>query len=105
MKCNYPNCSDPALWTPVIELPTLRSVGDSQAMVQTSRPTTLICREVCERHKQSYLLSDWIKAGDWDAMQNLAHEKGLHIPSIYLMAIQFKPIGWTPKRTLELVRD
>lgn len=27
MKCNYPTCREPASYTPVIELPTIRSIG------------------------------------------------------------------------------
>lgn len=105
MKCCYPNCRSSALWTPVIALPTLRTAGLSQAMIECKEPTTLLCREVCGFHKDHYNLEDWIKAGDWVAMQDCANENGYHIPRPEIIPVEFRPIGWTPSRALEVERD
>ena len=103
MMCAYPNCQNSALWVPVVEVPTLRSVGMGQAMVQTTHPTFLLGKEVCQRHRDDYNLSEWIHTGDWAALQDLAHENGFHLPPLGIVTVQFRPIGWTPGRHLELV--
>lgn len=104
-KCHYPNCRANALWIPVIALPTLRTAGDSKAMVVTRQPTLLLFVTVCQEHKETYSLTDWIAVGDWDAMRDVAHENGYHIPEPNLIEIQFKPLGWAPgAERLELVR-
>lgn len=105
MTCAYPNCRVVAVWTPVIELPTLRSQGMEHTMVETKRPTTLLCQPVCQGHRDTYNLADWIKTGDWAALQDLAHEKGYHIPEITLIAVQFRPLDWHPRHSLELERS
>lgn len=102
MTCNYPNCHRPALWTPAIEVPTLRSVGMEKAMVQTTQPTILVGKEVCQQHRDSYNLKEWMSAGDWTALQDLAHEQGYHLPEMGVILVRFHPLGWTPKRHLEL---
>lgn len=104
MKCHFPNCHATALWTPVIELPTVRSVGDSKAMVATTRPTTLLFKEVCQHHRDTYRLLDWFQAGEWEAMQDVAHENGYFIPEPLLITVKFYPVGWTPRRGFELER-
>lgn len=96
MTCQYPNCHKEAMWTPAIEVPTLRSVGMGQAMVKTPQPTILVGKEICQQHRESYVLLDWMSAGDWTAMQDLAHENGLYLSDIDLITVRFYPIGWTP---------
>lgn len=102
MKCAFPNCHHEALWVPAVALPTLRSVGMGQAMVQTEKPTYLLGKEVCQHHKETYNLGDWISKGDWEALQDLAHQSGYHIPEVDIMGVEFRPIGWEPSRHLEL---
>lgn len=104
MTCHYPNCHQEAAWTPVIKLPTIRSVGDSKAMVETSRPTILLLKEVCKAHRDNYRLLDWLGTGDWSALQDVAHEHGYFIPEPQLIAVLFYPIGWTPRQGFELER-
>ena len=104
MKCQYPNCYISAAWVPVIELPTLRSVGESHVMVQTPKPTVLLCQPVCGLHNDHYNLSDWISSSDWEAIRELALHNNYHIPESELFVVQFRPLGWTPRRTLEIVR-
>jgi hypothetical protein len=104
MKCAYPNCYHAAAFTPYLELPTMRSVGESQAMVQTDKPTLLLCQEVCSYHKEHYNLRDWVSLGDWDAIRELAFERGYAIPEIAVMVVHFGPCPMTPKRYLELER-
>lgn len=103
--CHYPNCRAKALWIPVIALPTLRTVGDEKAMVVTKQPTLLLFVTVCQEHKETYRLTDWIAVGDWDAMRDVAHENGYAIPEPSLIVVEFKPLGWAPgAERLELVR-
>lgn len=104
MRCAYPLCYHLALWLPVIELPTLRTVGNSRAMVETSQPTTLLCREVCGVHRATYNLAEWVPAADWAYLQEVAHANGYHIPEITIVTVQFKPLGWHPRNTFELER-
>lgn len=96
MNCCYPNCRALAIWTPVVEVPTLRSVGEGQAMVETTRPTLLICREVCDTHKDSYNLADWISLHDWQAMQEAAEANGYFIPNVGTIGVSFRPVDWHP---------
>ena len=102
--CAYPGCYHAALWTPVIELPTLRTAGDSNAIVQILRPTTLLCQEVCQIHRDTYHLGEWIRKADWSAIRDLAKENGYLLPIADLITVQFRPMGWTPPRTLEVER-
>lgn len=73
-------------------------------MVKTTHPTVLLGAEVCEHHQQHYNLRDWVSAGDWAAIQEMAHAKGYYIPPITLVVVQFRPLGWTPPGHLELIR-
>lgn len=105
VRCHYPNCRAKALWIPVIALPTLRTAGESKAMVPTTKPTLLLFVPVCGDHKDTYALTDWIGGGDWSAMQDVAHQNGYHIQDQSVMVVEFKPIGWTPgSEHLELER-
>lgn len=104
MTCNYPLCRAKALWTPVIELPTIRTVGETSEMVQTDRPTVLLGREVCEQHMKTYNLTDWLPDSDWAYIQEAARANGYLVPEPKLLVIQFRPIGWQPKRHLEVER-
>lgn len=104
MKCQYPNCHKLALWTPVVELPTLRTAGDEGEMVKTDRPTVLLGREVCQDHRDTYNLADWMPAGDWAVLQEAARANGYVIPDAPLIGVQFRPVGWKPNRTLEVER-
>lgn len=105
VNCNYPNCHAKAQWIPVVKLPTLRTAGDNTAMVPTTRPTLLLFVPVCQEHRDTYALTDWISPGDWTAMQDVAHEKGLHIPDPTVIGVEFKPLDWTPgKDHLEIER-
>ncbi len=105
-KCSYPNCTAKAVWIPVIALPTLRTAGDEKAMVLTTQPTLLLFVPVCQEHRDSYNLTEWISAGDWAAMRDVAHQNGYFIPQAELIAVEFKPIGWEPgKQHLELTRS
>lgn len=106
MKCQYPNCHQNAMWTPVVIVPTLRSAGLGQPMVETNKPTILLGKEVCQRHRDNYNLADWIPEGDWEAMEDVAHMNGYALKPMALVTINFRPLGWTPKREyLELQRD
>lgn len=96
MLCHYPNCRHLAMWTPAIEVPTMRSIGMGQAMVKTAQPTILVGKEICQTHRDSYNLKDWLSAGDWKAMQDLAHETGFHLSNMDLVVVRFHPLGWTP---------
>lgn len=104
MKCHYPNCRAVASWVPVIELPTLRTAGDNRALIECSRPTTLLGKEICDHHRMHYNLTDWVKPGDWAAIQEAAAANGYAIPRPDIIPIQFRPIGWRPRQTLEVER-
>lgn len=98
MKCNYPNCRKEATLTPVVEVPTYRIGAEGNVTASTAQPTFLLCREVCEDHKATYALSDWISETDWKYVQEAAAEEGLSIPSIQLVGVRFMPLGWHPKK-------
>lgn len=102
--CQYPNCRSKALWTPVVELPTIRTLGDSSVMIRTERPTVLLGREVCQAHRDSYNLTDWVSAADWALLDEAARANGFELPSAVLTVVQFRPVGWTPTRHFELER-
>lgn len=74
----------------------MRSIGMGQAMVKTAQPTILVGKEICQTHRDSYNLKDWLSAGDWKAMQDLAHETGFHLSNMDLVVVRFHPLGWTP---------
>lgn len=145
MNCNWPNCRLPALWTPVIEVPTVRTVGlikpqlspllrqgrtmakfklnphrivaqyealmrsynlDLDKMVNTDQPTYLIGREVCNDHKTTYNILDWIRAADWIVLREAAQHYGYDLPPAGLVRVKFQPLGWKPHNgSLELARD
>jgi hypothetical protein len=141
MNCSYPLCRQPALWKPVIAIPTVRSIGlikpelsplinqtaifdrnlldrnmtirqyeasmddykqHESDMVTTSRPTILIGRPICERHKASYKLSDWISEADWSHLQEMARHYGFDLEASVIITVLFKPLGWKPQRRLEV---
>ena len=105
MTCQYPNCYHVALYTPVVELPTIRTSGDSTTFVETDQPTTLLMREVCQAHRDIYNLSDWIPPADWAYIQEAARSRGYQIPRPDLIIVTFRPIGWKPRRTIPLERS
>lgn len=144
MNCYYPLCRQQALFTPVIEIPTIRTVGitkpvlprlvmDSSVMKRaelnqqlaieahvaamedyithrndmavTDQPTYLICKEVCQFHKERYNLQDWFAAADWKTMQEAAYAHGFHLQDTSVIAVTFRPIGWLPSHSTEIARD
>lgn len=104
MRCNYPNCRNLQSLIPVIALPTVRTKGMTNEMVVTNRPTLLLGKEVCTDHARTYILSDWMNEKDWKHLQEAARANGYDIPNINIIRIEFKPLGWTPERSLELER-
>lgn len=104
MICHYPNCRSLALWTPVFILPTIRTVGETKQMVQTTQPTYLLGREVCQRHRDTYNLLEWFGQADWSQLQEAARANGYLIPAPKLMTVEFRPLNWHPRNTLELER-
>lgn len=105
MRCNYPNCRNTETLVPVIALPTIRTKGLSTEMVKTDKSTYMILKGVCSNHAKTYKLSDWVGAADWRYVQEAARANGYKIADIDIMTIEFKPIGWTPRNTLELERN
>lgn len=74
-------------------------------MVETTEPTYLIGQPICEQHKATYKLTDWIKESDWGYLRQAAAHFGLMLPEAALVIITFKPLGWTPGRKgIELTR-
>ena len=143
MNCNYPLCHTPALFVPVVEIPTVRTVGlhkpqlshmamdpffmesiglnagvaisqyeeadayyklHSDDLVHTDKPTYLIGKEICQKHRDSYKLADWFTEAEWKHLREAAYEKGFFLPSVDIVIITFKLLGWTPKQSLEMVR-
>lgn len=105
MICNYPLCRAAAAWTPVVALPTIRTVGETSEMVQTDKPTYLLFPEVCERHRQTYNLMDWFSSvHDWRYIQEAARANGYLVPEPNLMPVEFKPLYWNPKHTIPIER-
>jgi hypothetical protein len=45
-----------------------------------------------------------VSLGDWDAIRELAFERGYALPEIAVMVVHFGPCPMTPKRYLELER-
>ena len=144
MICTYPTCRQVAIFTPVVEIPTIRTVGVNKPVlptiitdvkrlkeagfnqsqlinqhvaamddyisccneiVKTDKPTYLICREVCQSHRDTYRLQDWFLPSDWRLMQEAAHSKGFHLEDSSIITVTFRPIGWLPQQTIELERD
>lgn len=135
LRCNYPNCRLDAMWTPVVEVPTMRTVGvvkpelparindqqfltlagfarnilirnyeDAMAdfkarvnqMVQTDKPTYLVGRAICGKHKARYNLAHWFNENDWGRLREMAKLYGFELQPIQIMPVAFKPVGWTP---------
>lgn len=103
VNCYYPNCRAAALWVPVVELPTIRTNPEGD-LVHTTEPTYLLGKEVCQAHRGSYNFFDWFKMSDWEVMREAARHYGLSIPRPDLLIVQFKPVGWEPKHTIEVER-
>lgn len=104
LLCYFPNCRNEAKFTPVVALPTIRTAGESNEMVVTDKATHLLFKEVCQKHKDNYNILDWFQGNDWDYVQEAARHHGRYIPDPHLIEVMFKPIGWTPNRSLELER-
>lgn len=98
MRCCYPNCRNQQKYVPVVEVPTYRIGAGGNVTATATQPTYLLCREVCEDHKKTYALSDWVSESDWKALQESAREVGFHIPEILVVVVQFMPLGWQPKK-------
>ncbi len=97
MICNYPNCRNEQLFTPVVEIPTVQEIEDGTFRA-ADKPTYLIGHEVCETHRNNYNLMDWIRPQEWALLREAAHSKGFNIPEQALAVIKFMPLGWTPER-------
>lgn len=104
MKCDYPNCRKKAKFTPVLKVPTMRSVGETTAWVQTSEPTLLCAPAVCENHKEGYSIADRIPKGDWEAMQDVAHQQGYHLQDREFILVEFMPVGYVPPKSFLVQR-
>lgn len=104
MNCYYPLCRKKALYCPVIAVPTIRTKGMTTDMVQTDKPTLLIAKEVCQQHRDTYNLVDWIKPSDWTALQEVAMCNGYTLKEASLIDVRFYPVGWEPQRYMELER-
>ncbi len=98
MICHYANCRAAAIWTPVVELPTIEQVADGSWRA-ADRPTYLIGHEVCQSHRNNYMLSDWISEAEWNLVRDAAESKGFNISALSLIQVTFKPLGWTPDQS------
>lgn len=99
-KCNYPNCWHKPAQVPVIELPAIKlSTGE-----RTGQVVTLIGEPLCLDCCAKYNFNDWMKPSEWADYVEQAREKGLQMPKAELLTIQFKPIGWRPGRTFEVIK-
>jgi len=108
MNCNYPSCHYPEKYTPVILIPTVRTIGmpahrtlrpvdgDPDELVKTDKPTQLIGKTVCRLHMDTYKVTDWINEHEWKIMEEAAAERGLHLDLLSLVRVEFKPLGWIP---------
>ncbi len=63
----------------------------------SSKPTFMLLREVCTDHMAKYKFSDWFRESEWEYVREAAHSRDFDIPTIDLVVIQFKPLGWTPE--------
>lgn len=95
-KCFRPICFSDAEWIPVIRFPTLRTDEQGQ-WVETDRPTFVMCREVCSRHRNDYVWQHTgFSRGDFEAMRDVAHSKGFRIDPPTMLLVEFKPLDWEP---------
>lgn len=95
--CSHPLCGAPALWTPVIVLPTVRSVGMTKELVKTPRPTYLVMKDlVCKKHRDNYNVSDYIPETEWKHIREGALDNGFIIPETSLITVEFRPLNWHP---------
>lgn len=105
MKCQYPNCMSQAWYIPVIVVPTLRTSSTSDEFVETADPTIITAPEVCQRHKETYDLTYWLKPQDWAKMNDVARSQGRKLEDQKLIQIRWRPVGWTPQaKWMELER-
>lgn len=103
-RCAYPNCFSDARFTPVLELPTIRINHEGDDVV-TDQPTFLIFPEVCIGHRGQYNLLDWFgSASDWKYIQEAARSRGMVVPNPELAKLRFEELGWSPKRSLLVLR-
>lgn len=70
----------------------------SSELIQTDEPTYLIGVPLCQQHAATYNLLNWMDPSDWKAIQEAGMAKGFHVPEPAMVVIQFKPVGWDPKR-------
>lgn len=144
MRCNWPSCPIPAKYTPVVEIPCIRSrfvippidVDEAKLLLSRgllerfglsphkfyqqyeasvkdfedgtvtvrSEPTILIGREVCQTHKDTYNLFNWIQRKEWAALREAARCHGVEMPAGELLVVKFMPVGWTPQCRLVMER-
>ena len=103
--CAYPNCHNLQQFIPVISIPTIRTKGETEEMVETDKPTLLIGQPICLIHKQSYNLLDWVNLYEWKRIEEAAIAKGFKFDTRKSVIITFRPAGWNPSmRYLELER-
>lgn len=89
----------------VLEVPTLRTKGESNEWVETDRPTYLVGPPMCHDCIPKYVITDWIHPSDWATMQEVARSRGMKIPDQHLITVTWKPLNWKPKQSLELERS
>lgn len=72
-------------------------------MVETDEPTYLISESsdgtpnaLCLKHRDSFMLTDWIPASDLRVIQEAARSRGIFIADPLLIPVVFKPLGWRP---------
>jgi len=103
--CNYPNCRYPERFIPVITIPTVRTGGMTDKLVETSEPTILTGKSICRLHKDTYRLSDWVKPIEWGRMKEAARARGLELRTV-IITLSFRPVGWEPKKWyMKMERD
>jgi len=106
MLCNYPNCRYPQKFIPVIEIPTVRTKGMSDEMVETDRPTVLIGEAICRLHMDTYIFTEWLGRHEWEIIKEAAEEKGFKLQMGKNVIVTFKPLGWEPGHDhMELMRS
>lgn len=104
-KCAYPKCIEPAARTPLVEVPTIRTAGDTDELIRTDRPTILIFDPICLSHCKYYKLSDWMDNKDWHNMQGEAKLRGYTLPDREFIVVRFMPLDWNPShRYMEIER-
>lgn len=71
-------------------------MGGGDELAKETRPTKLIGQPICRLHMDTYLLSDWIKPADWQALREAARENGYTLQEQHCVIITFEPVGYTP---------